>query len=55
VQVVGLDCFYIGLISGTKGAVWQSTTIDVFPVSRGQALERDLKQRHRRGSLITAS
>jgi transposase InsO family protein len=28
-QLVGLDCFYIGRLSGTKGAVWQYTAIDV--------------------------
>jgi hypothetical protein len=28
-QLVGLDCFYVGRLSGTKGAVWQYTAIDV--------------------------
>jgi transposase InsO family protein len=28
-QIVGLDCFYIGRLSGTKGAVWQYTAIDI--------------------------
>lgn len=28
-ELVGLDCFYIGRLSGTKGAVWQYTAIDV--------------------------
>ncbi len=28
-QLVGLDCFYIGRLSGTKGAVWQYTAIDI--------------------------
>jgi len=28
-EIVGLDCFYIGRLSGTKGAVWQYTAIDV--------------------------
>jgi transposase InsO family protein len=27
--LVGLDCFYVGRLSGTKGAVWQYTAIDV--------------------------
>ena len=26
---VGLDCFYVGRLSGTKGTVWQYTAIDV--------------------------
>ncbi len=28
-ELVGLDCFYIGRLAGTKGAVWQYTAIDV--------------------------
>jgi transposase len=28
-ELVGIDCFYIGRLSGTKGAVWQYTAIDV--------------------------
>lgn len=28
-ELVGLDCFYVGRLSGTKGAVWQYTAIDV--------------------------
>ena len=28
-ELVGLDCFYVGSLSGTKGAVWQYTAIDV--------------------------
>jgi transposase InsO family protein len=28
-QLVGLDCFFVGRLSGTKGAVWQYTAIDV--------------------------
>jgi transposase InsO family protein len=28
-ELVGLDCFSIGRLSGTKGAVWQYTAIDV--------------------------
>jgi transposase InsO family protein len=28
-ELVGLDCFYVGRLSGTKGAVWQHTAIDV--------------------------
>jgi hypothetical protein len=28
-QLVQLDCFCIGRLSGTKGTVWQYTAIDV--------------------------
>jgi transposase InsO family protein len=28
-SVVGMDCFYVGRLSGTKGTVWQYTAIDV--------------------------
>jgi transposase InsO family protein len=28
-ELIGLDCFFIGRLSGTKGAVWQYTAIDV--------------------------
>jgi len=28
-ELVGVDCFYIGRLSGTKGAVWQYTAIDL--------------------------
>jgi transposase InsO family protein len=28
-ELVGMDCFYVGRLSGTKGAVWQLTAIDV--------------------------
>jgi transposase InsO family protein len=28
-ELLGVDCFYIGRLSGTKGAVWQYTAIDV--------------------------
>ena len=28
-EVVGVDCFYVGRLSGTKGTVWQYTAIDV--------------------------
>jgi transposase InsO family protein len=27
--LVGMDCFYVGRLSGTKGVVWQYTAIDV--------------------------
>ena len=29
-ELVGMDCFYLGRLSGTKGTVWQYTAIDVF-------------------------
>jgi len=28
-ELVGLDCFFVGRLSGTKGPVWQLTAIDV--------------------------
>jgi transposase InsO family protein len=28
-ELVGLDCFYVGRLSGTKGTVWQYSAIDV--------------------------
>jgi transposase InsO family protein len=28
-QLVGMDCFYVGRLRGTEGAVWQLTAIDV--------------------------
>jgi len=28
-ELVGVDCFFIGRLSGTKGSVWQYTAIDV--------------------------
>jgi transposase InsO family protein len=28
-QIVGMDCFYVGRLSGTKGPVWQITAIDI--------------------------
>jgi transposase InsO family protein len=29
-QLVGMDCFYVGRLSGTRGTVWQYTATDVF-------------------------
>jgi transposase InsO family protein len=29
-ELVGLDCFFVGRLHGTKGAVWQLTAIDTF-------------------------
>ena len=28
-ELVGMDCFYVGRLAGTKGPVWQLTAIDV--------------------------
>jgi transposase InsO family protein len=28
-ELVGIDCFYVGRLQGTKGSVWQLTAIDV--------------------------
>ena len=28
-ELVGIDCFYVGQLRGTKGAIWQLTAIDV--------------------------
>jgi transposase InsO family protein len=28
-ELVGIDCFYVGKLRGTKGAIWQLTAIDV--------------------------
>jgi transposase InsO family protein len=28
-ELVGIDCFFVGRLSGTKGAVWQLTAIDI--------------------------
>jgi transposase len=28
-ELVGMDCFFVGRLSGTKGSVWQLTAIDV--------------------------
>jgi len=29
-ELVGIDCFYVGRLRGTDGAVWQLTAIDVY-------------------------
>lgn len=29
-ELVGIDCFYVGRLRGTDGAIWQLTAIDVF-------------------------
>src|SRR3954454_16087331 len=29
-ELVGIDCFYVGRLKGTAGAIWQLTAIDVY-------------------------
>ena len=29
-ELVGIDCFYIGRLRGTQGAIWQLTAIDIY-------------------------
>ncbi len=29
-ELVGIDCFYVGRLKGTEGAIWQLTAIDVY-------------------------
>ena len=29
-ELVGIDCFYVGRLHGTRGAVWQLTAIDTY-------------------------
>jgi hypothetical protein len=29
-ELVGIDCFYVGRLLGTNGAIWQLTAIDVY-------------------------
>lgn len=28
-ELIGIDCFYVGRLSGTEGAIWQLTAIDI--------------------------
>ncbi len=28
-ELVGIDCFYVGRLKGTEGAIWQFTAIDI--------------------------
>jgi len=28
-ELMGVDCFHVGRLAGTKGAVWQLTAIDI--------------------------
>ena len=34
-ELVGIDCFFVGRLQGTKGPVWQITAIDTYSRSRG--------------------
>jgi transposase InsO family protein len=50
-EKVQLDCFFIGRLSGTKGAVWQYTAIDVasaYTWAELHATERNPRSRHTR-------
>jgi transposase InsO family protein len=50
-EKVQLDCFFIGRLSGTKGAVWQYTAIDVasaFTWAELHTSERNPRSRHTR-------
>jgi transposase InsO family protein len=29
-ELVGMDCFYVGRLKGTNGAIWQLTAIDIY-------------------------
>lgn len=48
-EKVGVDCFYVGRLSGTKGTVWQYTAIDVasgFAWAELHASERNPSSQH---------
>jgi transposase InsO family protein len=50
-EKVQLDCFFIGRLSGTRGAVWQYTAIDVasaFTWAELHTTERNPRARHTR-------
>src|SRR5919112_4012881 len=50
-EKVQLDCFFIGRLSGTRGAVWQYTAIDVasaFTWAELHTSERNPRARHTR-------
>jgi hypothetical protein len=53
-EKVGLDCFFIGRLSGTKGSVWQYTAIDVasaYAWAEPRSSERNPRARHTRALL----
>jgi transposase InsO family protein len=48
-DLVGMDCFYVGRLSGTKGTVWQYTGIDVvsgFCWAELHTSDRNPRQHH---------
>ena len=48
-ELVGLDCFYVGRLAGTKGTVWQYTAIDIasgFAWAQLHASERNPRSQH---------
>jgi len=50
-EIVGVDCFYVGRLAGTKGTVWQYTAIDVasgFAWAQLHTSERNPIARHAR-------
>jgi transposase InsO family protein len=50
-ELVGLDCFYVGRLAGTKGTVWQYTAIDIasgFAWAQLHTSERNPIARHTR-------
>jgi transposase-like protein len=53
-SLVGMDCFYVGRLSGTKGTVWQYTAIS-SPESLKRPTGYDLRfgYRGRHGNLLT--
>lgn len=48
-ELIGIDCFYVGRLSGTKGTVWQYTAIDIasgFAWAQLHTSERNPVARH---------
>jgi transposase InsO family protein len=48
-EKVGIDCFYVGRLQGTKGTVWQYTAIDIasgFAWAQLHASERNPRSQH---------
>ena len=48
-EIVQIDCFFIGRLSGSKGSVWQYTAIDVasgYTWAELHASERNPRSRH---------
>jgi len=46
-ELVGLDCFFVGRLSGAKGRVWQLTAVDVSCPSQSNRLPR-LRERRKK-------